>query len=140
MDTQLQTQPDSTLKALTLKSLGTVLQVTGNLRKSQAALERSLAIAQRLDPPLDTSDTVFNLANTLRALNETESALGLYRQAAAAAPTVIARLNVQLNQLSLLIETQQWLEALTLAQQIQPVVRGSGAQSSGDLCSGQFCG
>ena len=120
VDTQLQAQPDSRLKALALKSLGTVLQVTGSLRKSQEALERSLAIAQQLDLPLDTSETVFNLANTLRALKETESALRLYQQAAAAAPTGIARLNAQLNQFSLLIETQQWPEVLALSSQIQP--------------------
>ena len=119
VDTQLQLQPDSTLKALALKSLGAVLQVTGNLRKSQEALERSLDIAQQLDLPLDTSETVFNLANTMRALKETESALRLYQQAATTAPTVLARLNAQLNQLSLLIETQQWSETLALTRQIQ---------------------
>ena len=124
VDTQLQAQPDSRLKALSLKSLGTVLQVTGSLRKSQEALERSLRIAQQLDPPLATSETMFNLANTLRALEDTDSALRLYQQAAAAAPTVIARLNAHLNQLSLLIETQQWPEVLVLARQIQPQLTG----------------
>ena len=122
VDAQLQAQPDSTLKALALKSLGTVLQVTGSLQKSQEALERSLAIAQQLDPPLATSETLYNLANTLRALEDTDSALDLYQQAAATAPTAIARLNAQLNQLGLLIETEQWPEALALARQIQPQV------------------
>ncbi|MDJ0706490.1 MAG: CHAT domain-containing protein [Leptolyngbyaceae cyanobacterium MO_188.B28] len=124
VDAQLQAQPDSILKALALKSLGAVWQVTGSLEKSKGALERSLKISRRLDPPLAVSDTLFNLANTLRALKDTDTALDLYQQAAAAAPTAISRLNAQLNQLGLLIETEQWPEALAAARQIQPQLRG----------------
>ncbi|NJP09686.1 MAG: CHAT domain-containing protein [Leptolyngbyaceae cyanobacterium RU_5_1] len=116
----LQTQPDSTLKALGLKSLGTVLQVTGNLQDSQKILEQSLAIAQRLNPPLNSSDIQFNLGNTLRALQATDKALQLYQQSAAAAPTAIARIRTQLNHLSLLIDTKQWQAAQALIAQIQP--------------------
>ncbi|NJR62508.1 MAG: CHAT domain-containing protein [Cyanobacteria bacterium CRU_2_1] len=117
---QLQTQPDSELKALSLRSLGVVLQVTGDLRQSQNLLEQSLAISQRLDLPPDTSETLLDLGNTLRALQETEAALRLYQQVTEAAPTAIVQLNAQLNQLSLFIETQQWTEVQTLIAQIQP--------------------
>jgi CHAT domain-containing protein len=116
----LQTQSDPTLKALGLKSLGTVLQVTGNLSESQKVLEQSLAIAQKLNTPLDTSEILFNLGNTLRALQNTQAALSFYQQAVAAAPTAIAQLRAQLNQLSLLIEIKQWQKVQVLVAQIQP--------------------
>jgi CHAT domain-containing protein len=116
----LKTQPDSALKALGLKSLGAVLQVAGDLQESRKVLEQSLTIAQKLDPPLNPSGIQFNLGNTLRALQATEKALQLYQQSAATAPTAIARIKTQLNQLSLLLETEQWQEVQTLIAQIQP--------------------
>ncbi|NJR49456.1 MAG: CHAT domain-containing protein [Leptolyngbyaceae cyanobacterium CSU_1_3] len=119
---RLQTQPNSKLKALSLKSLGTVLQVTGNLGESQTVLKQSLAIAEQLTPPINPSETLLNLGNTVRALQNTPAALSFYQQAVASAPTPIAKLRVQLNQLSLLIETKQWSEAQALAVQIQPQV------------------
>jgi CHAT domain-containing protein/tetratricopeptide (TPR) repeat protein len=121
---RLQPQPDSILKALGLRSLGTVLQITGDLGKSRQVLEQSLAIAQRLNPPLNTSEILFNLANTLRALQDTEAALRLYQQAADVASTAIVRLKAQLNYLNLLIEKQQWSEAQGLISQIQPQFAG----------------
>jgi CHAT domain-containing protein len=120
LNARLQTQSNSALKALGLKSLGTVLQVTGNLSESQKVLEQSLKIAQELNAPLDTSEILFNLGNTLRALQNTPAALRLYQQAVAAAPTAIAQLKAQLNQLSLLIEKKQWQEVQVLVAQIQP--------------------
>jgi CHAT domain-containing protein len=120
VNTRLQNQPNSALKALGLKSLGTVLQVTGNLRDSEKVLKQSLAIAQQLNLPLDTSEILFNLGNTLRALQNTPAALHLYQQAVAVAPTAIAQLKAQINQLSLLIEIKQWPEVKVLVAQIQP--------------------
>jgi CHAT domain-containing protein/tetratricopeptide (TPR) repeat protein len=120
VNARLQPQPDSMLKVLGLRSLGTVLQITGDLGKSREVLEQSLAIAQRLNPPLNTSEILFNLANTLGALQDTEAALRLYQQAADVAPTAIVRLKAQLNHLNLLIEMQQWTEAQALVSQIQP--------------------
>lgn len=118
----LQAQPDSALKALGLKSLGTVLQVAGNLRDSERVLQQSLAIAQKLNPPLNSSDIQFTLANTFRALKETDKALQFYQQAATAAPTTIAQIKVKLNQLSLLIATKRWQETQALVAQIQPQI------------------
>lgn len=120
VNARLQTQPNSALKVLGLKSLGTVLQVTGNLHHSEKVLKQSLAIAQQLNPPLDTSELLFNLGNTLRSLQNTQAALHLYQQAVVAAPTAIAQFRAQLNQLSLLIEIKQWQEVQGLIAQIQP--------------------
>lgn len=115
----LQAQPDSLLKAAGLRSLGVALQVVGDLQESQNVLEQSLAIAQRVDSSSDTSATLFSLGNTARALQEPDKALALYQKAAHNATTSYSQLEAQLNQLSLLVQTQQWQAARNLLPQIQ---------------------
>jgi CHAT domain-containing protein len=115
----LQTKPDSLLKATGLRSLGVALQVVGDLQKSQEVLEQSLAIAQRLDSSPDTSATLFSLGNTVKALQDYQNAARLYHEAAEKATTPISKLEAQLNQLSLVLQTKQWEAARTLLPQIQ---------------------
>jgi CHAT domain-containing protein len=118
METQLQTQPDSLLKAAGLRSLGVALQVVGNLEESQQVLQQSLAITQRFDAVAEQSSTLFSLGNTARALQEFEDAIAYYQQAASIAISPLTQVEAQLNQLSLLIETQNWTDAQTLVPQI----------------------
>jgi CHAT domain-containing protein len=113
---QLQAQPPSPLKSAGLRNLGGVLQVVGDLANAQA----NLAIAQQLELPAEISATLFSLGNTARAMQDTQSALQFYKQSAAIAPTATARLEAQVNQLSLLLEVKQAAAAQTLAQQIEP--------------------
>ncbi|MEQ8996968.1 MAG: CHAT domain-containing protein [Coleofasciculus sp. B1-GNL1-01] len=119
VQTQLQTQPDSLLKAAGLRSLGVALQVVGNLEESQQVLQQSLAITQRLDAVAEQSATLFSLGNTARALQEFEEAIAYYQQAASTATTTLTQVEAQLNQLSLLIETQNWTDAQALVPQVQ---------------------
>ncbi|MEQ9355092.1 CHAT domain-containing protein [Coleofasciculus chthonoplastes] len=119
VQTQLQTQPDSLLKAAGLRSLGVTLQVVGNLEESQQVLPQSLAITQRFDSASDQSATLFSLGNTARALQEFEDAIAYYQQAASIAISPLSQVEAQLNQLSLLIETRNWTDAQALVPQIQ---------------------
>jgi CHAT domain-containing protein len=116
---KLQTQPDSLLKATGLRSLGIVLQVIGDLPKSQEVLEQSLAISQRLKSPQDISATFFSLGNTARALQDYQKAAALYQKAVENATNPIIKLESQLNLLSLSIQTEKWERAQTLFPQIQ---------------------
>ena len=115
----LQTQPDSALKATGLQSLGMVFQVVGNLSQSQQVLEQGLAIAQRLNLPIETSATLLSLGNTYRALDNLEAAIQVYQKSAELAPSPIAKVDAQLNQLSLQIAMGQQEAAQTLLPQIQ---------------------
>ncbi|MEQ9550291.1 MAG: CHAT domain-containing protein [Coleofasciculus sp. G3-WIS-01] len=117
--TQLQTQPDSLLKAAGLRSLGVALQVVGNLEESQQVLQQSLAITQGFDAIAEQSATLFSLGNTARAQQDFEDAIAYYQQAASTATTPVTQVEAQLNQLSLLIETQNWTDAQTLVPQTQ---------------------
>ncbi len=115
----LQAQPDSLLKATALRSLGVTLQVVGDLSKSKEVLEQSLAIAQQLNSPAETSYTLFSLANTVRALKDDKTASELYQKAAETATSPTGKLEAQLNQISLFIETENWAQARALLSPIQ---------------------
>jgi CHAT domain-containing protein len=116
---KLQTQPDSLLKAAGLQSLGVALQVVGDLQKSQAVLEQSLATQEHIGSSPDISTTLFSLGNTARALQDYKKAIAFYEQAAAKATSGLDRLEAQLNQFSLLVQTQQWQAAQVLLPTIQ---------------------
>jgi CHAT domain-containing protein len=102
---ELQTQPDSSLKAMGLQSLGTALQVVGDLQQSQAVLEQSLAIARRLDTDLDIGAILFDLGNTARARQDREAAASFYQEAIAKATDPLTQLEARLNLLSLYVQT-----------------------------------
>jgi CHAT domain-containing protein len=125
----LQQQPDSELKARGLQNLGKSLRRVGNLKGSQEVLQESLKLAAF---PTVKSSTMLELGNTERAIGDraiaigkieeaqqhTQAALEFYRQAATIADA--DGLQPQLNQLSLLIETGQWLQAAKLESAIAP--------------------
>jgi CHAT domain-containing protein/predicted nucleic acid-binding Zn-ribbon protein len=131
----LQTQPDSTAKALALRSLGDIQRAQYELEESQQSLEESLAIATRLDLPELQAEAQLSLANTLRSvaseqrrLNALQSeidatmlkTLQLYKQAAFTTTSDMTRVRALLNQLSFLISLERWSAAETLAPLLQP--------------------
>ncbi len=120
IELRLQKQPDSLLKAIALRSLGTTLQSLGDLAKSQKILEQSLAIAKQLNNPTETSATLLSLGNNYRFLQNSDRALENYEQAAVIAPDFLLRLEAQAVQLSLLVEKERYGESETLWQQIEP--------------------
>jgi CHAT domain-containing protein len=115
----LQKQPDSPLKATGLRSLGNVWRVVGDLSKSLRVLEESLAVAKRVQDPGAIADANLSLGNTARAQADTKAALTYYQDAAAASALPTKRIQAQLNQLSLLLETKQSSGAQALWPQIQ---------------------
>lgn len=117
---QLKDQPPSPLKVVGLRNLGGVLQVTGALANSKAVLQESLKLAQQLNLPADISATLLSLGNTLRAAQEPQAALASYEQAATTAPGELARLEAQMNQLSLLLDMNQKLATETLMRHLEP--------------------
>jgi CHAT domain-containing protein len=116
---KLENKPDSQLKATGLRSLGVTLQVVGDLNKSEQVLQKSLAIAQKLDLPAQTSATLFSLGNTARASNKFETAISFYQQAATTAGDNLSKLQAQLNQLRLFVSERKWEEARSLLPQIE---------------------
>lgn len=129
----IQKQPNSLIKATGLRSLGNTLRAIGDLDGSLKLLMNSLQIAQELGAKQAIAAAQFSLGNTGRILakrsidfqdppkakKETEAALQAYQEAAKISASPIIRVQAQLNQLSLLIDNQQWQAAEALLPQIQ---------------------
>jgi CHAT domain-containing protein len=112
VEQSLKNQPDASLKAVGMRSLGEVLQVVGDLSESRRVLQQSLL----LEP---NSETLFSLGNTTRAQGDIKAALNYYQQAISTSTNATQRIQAQLNQLSLFVETKEYQKALNLASQIQ---------------------
>ncbi|MEH2236705.1 MAG: CHAT domain-containing protein [Nostoc sp.] len=116
---QLQSKPNSVTKAVELRSFGDALQLAGDLDQSRQILQQSLSIAQKLDSPQDVSAALFSLGNTAQVEQDFKGAIEFYQQAAAIAPNSITKVQAEINQLSLLVNTEQTAAAQTLLPQIQ---------------------
>lgn len=115
------TQPDSLEKAVGLRLLGDVLQlVSEDLNQSRVILEESLAIAKRLSSHQNMSVAFLSLGNVARAQQQVQDALSFYQQAVLETTSITTKLQAQLNQLNLLIETKQWEKSQALCIQIHP--------------------
>ena len=125
----LQDQPAS-LQVTALRSLGNVFRDIGDLKSSRQLLEQSLAIAKQSQtaavsgamPGGLIADTLLSLGNTARAEQDPSAALKFYQQAALSASDS-TRLQAKLNQLSLLLETEQFSAASDLEAQIESEVK-----------------
>lgn len=94
---------------------------------SLQALEQSLQVAQKLNSPELVGEIQLNLGNTAQALRSTTDdkgkytteALQYYQQAAATAVSPTTRLQAQLNQLRLSIQTERQIPSQVSWRQIQ---------------------
>ncbi|MCU0549449.1 MAG: CHAT domain-containing protein [Leptolyngbya sp. Prado105] len=130
---QLQSLPDSALKADGLRSLGITQFRVGDLKESQAVLQSSLAISQRLNANAGQSYTLLALGNLTRALKEREKAerknnaaheaVAFYQQSATLAPDALTRSQAKLNQLGLLAETNPTLDQTSLLAEIRSLLK-----------------
>ncbi|BAU10552.1 TPR repeat protein [Leptolyngbya sp. NIES-3755] len=129
INARLQSLPNSALKADGLRSLGITQFRVGDLKDSQATLQSSLTLSQRLNS--GQSYTLLALGNVTRALRErekkesgkTNEALSFYQQAATLAPDNLTRSQAKLNQLSLLAETNPTLDQAPLIAEVRSLLR-----------------
>jgi len=118
----LQQEPDLLIKTTGLRSLGNVLRVIGDLPQSETVLRESLAAAQTVRSPQNESAALLSLGNTSRAQQNWQNALSYYQQAASGTNSPHQKIQAQLNQLSLLLETQQLSDAQALLPEIQSLL------------------
>lgn len=140
----LQQQPDPTLKATGLLSLGNALRTAGTLDQknlkirltakgidglgSVQALQQSLAVASKLNSPQLLAKIYLSLGNTAQAQrsenpNQAQQyiaqALKYYQQAASVSDSPVTRLEAQMNLLRLSIASRQQVNYQTLVSEIQ---------------------
>lgn len=124
----LQTRSASQINTLALNALGNVLRVVGSIETSQLILEESWQLAEKLADPQIKATVALSLGNTFAALAKGET-LDLskqteylqagwqyYQQASQLTISPKTQLQAQLNQLQILVEKGNWLEAETLAE------------------------
>lgn len=130
LESQLQGISASPETATALRTLGDSLRVTGNLTQARLVLERSLTIAKKLQLPDIITLSQLSLGNTARAqlsLDKTtdtpidpqvaQTALKFYEQAASTVSPHL-RVQAQVNQFSLLVDTNQQSTAQTFLPQV----------------------
>jgi CHAT domain-containing protein len=120
IQTSLLQQPDSSLKSNGLLTLGNILRRVGEFDRSQQQLEKSLAIAEHINSQNARQAAYFQLGNTLLEQNKIEPALDRFRQAAEIPGGV--QLPSLLNQLKLLIQTDQRSQAEPIISQIRSLL------------------
>ncbi|MCC5638672.1 CHAT domain-containing protein [Nostoc sp. CHAB 5844] len=114
----LQSQPDSLIKVIELRSLGDALQLTGDLAQSHQVLQQSLKTAQKLQSRPEISATFLSLGNTAKIAQDNQNAIAFYQQAIAQAASPFTKVQAQINLLTILLNTQQWSTAKPLLAQI----------------------
>ncbi|MEB3280028.1 MAG: CHAT domain-containing protein [Lyngbya sp.] len=130
---QLETQPDTVLKAKALQSLGDVLRGVGQFEESLKLLEKSVNIATEFNATEEQAIALIGLGNTQRSIAERNWRLNFneseplplqrrkrqiyldslqvpfnsYQQAADITSLSLTKIQAQLNQLNLLISSEQ---------------------------------
>jgi CHAT domain-containing protein len=112
--TQLSGQPDSPEQALMLQRLGDALRVAGDLNQSEATLQASRAMAERLGLPEAIAATTLGLGNTAYARGDFQTAQDYYQQASTLAPTPLLQVQANLNRLRTLLDLNQAEAAASL--------------------------
>ena len=122
LETTLQEQPDSITKAVGLRSLGNALLLVGETERARETLQTSLEIAESLNSTEDISSALFSLGNLARSQLEYQQAIAYYQQAATKSANTNQKIKAQLNQLSLLRETENWSDIPSLLAQIELLI------------------
>jgi len=115
----LETQPDSQLKADGLRGLGVALQTVGELQRSKEILELSWDTSLRVDPQTDNATTLMAIGNVARDIGETDIALDYYREAALIARDPLTEVRSRLNELGLLVDLGRYETATPLADELR---------------------
>jgi CHAT domain-containing protein/tetratricopeptide (TPR) repeat protein len=106
LQTTLATKPDSAIKVVALRSLGTAIEQSGDLDKAVTVLDRGLKIAQRLNLDREVSATQLVLGNVSRTQKKLLIASNYYAKAAGTSNQLVS-IQAKLNLLNLQIETRQ---------------------------------
>jgi len=138
MRDRLQQQPDSETKVWGLRSVAEAIAIMGSRSDAEKVAQTSLTIAERLKNPQAIAASQLTLANLIAARiretrststlgqedaqvqRDTQQAIALYEKSAAVSSP--NQLRAQLNHLTLLLESQRFLEASQFASSLQPSI------------------
>ncbi|MEG4627279.1 CHAT domain-containing protein [Microcoleus sp. w1-18aA5] len=140
----LKNQPVSLEQVRAIHALGRVLRVLGQLERSQDVLSAGLEAAQKLGSRPEEAAIYLNLGNTVRAKSNKPGltpeqrgdwerfALEYYARSIQAIPNRSPlQIQAKLNQLSLLVDRQDWSEAEDLWRSLEPQTDQFGSNRAG---------
>lgn len=124
-------EPPSLTTVVGLRSLGELLRVVGQLDQSEIILSTSLTLAQKLNSQQEQAAAYLSLGNTAQALaegeiirskreNEQQNALKYYGNVVNLSPSATTQQQAQLNQLSLLLNQEDFKSAEQLWRSLYP--------------------
>ncbi len=124
-------EPPTSTTVVGLRSLGELLRVVGQLDQSEIILTTSLTLAQKLNSPQEQAAAYLSLGNTAQALaegeivrskreNEQQNALKYYDNVVKLSPSATTQQQAQLNQLSLLLNQEEFKSAEQLWRSLYP--------------------
>ncbi|MFB2835133.1 CHAT domain-containing protein [Floridanema evergladense] len=137
LEQNIQTQTNADIKLKGLLSLSAILRTNGDLEKSQELGKQALEIAEKLSFPSALTTALINLGNTELALarrieavaedtadkqqiqQRKAAALAAYQKAVNLANSSNLKLQAQVNEMRLFLETKQASEAESLWREIQ---------------------
>ncbi|MEM9485099.1 MAG: CHAT domain-containing protein [Cyanobacteria bacterium P01_F01_bin.116] len=111
-------QPESELHVITLRHLGNLLRVVGQLSQSRQALSQSLTIAKTLQLTEETGETLISLGKTTQAQQDWTTAEGYYQEADKLSLSLETQLRNQLAKLDLWLATGQREQAEVIGKTI----------------------
>ncbi|MEG3971632.1 CHAT domain-containing protein [Microcoleus sp. T2B6] len=140
----LKNQPVSLEQVRATHALGRVLRVLGQLERSQDVLSAGLEAAQKLGSRSEEAGIYLNLGNTVRAKSNKPGltpeqradwerlALEYYGRSIQAMPDrSLLQIQAKLNQLSLLVDREDWSEAEALWRSLEPQTAQFGSNRAG---------
>ncbi|MDF5732926.1 MAG: CHAT domain-containing protein [Rhizonema sp. PD38] len=124
-------EPPSVTTVVGLRSLGELLRIVGQLDQSEMILTTSLTLAQKLKSPQEQAAVYLSLGNTAQALtegdlvrgrreNNQQKSLAYYSNVVKLSPCATTQQQAQLNQLSLLLNQEEFESAEQLWRSLYP--------------------
>lgn len=104
----LQHQENSREKAIVLIRLGNLLSTLSRFNEAQIILQQGLTIATNLDLNSEKITALIGLGNVAKNHQDYATALDYYQQALNSSPSPQQQVAIELSQLSLWAETQDW--------------------------------
>ncbi|WP_176453075.1 CHAT domain-containing protein [Pseudanabaena sp. SR411] len=109
---------DDLLTAISLHNYGDMLTTVGDLKLAHQPLDKSWAILERINNNEQKSIVLLRQGNLARLEGNPEKAAEFYKNSAQVAGRSLTNLQAQLNLFSLLIDSNDWQEAVEMRSQI----------------------
>ena len=113
---------DDLLTAISLHNYGDMLTTVGDLKLAHQPLDKSWEILERINNNEQKSIVLLRQGNLARLEGNPEEAAEFYKKSTQVAWRSLTNLQAQLNLFSLLIDSNDWQEAIEMRSQIAPLL------------------